>query len=66
MPIDFIQHAIVTLAACGAAWVIVRRVFTTVKPARGGAPKCASCPAAQAHETTQPLSSEPKPLTLVR
>jgi hypothetical protein len=77
---DFIQHAIVTLAAIGAAWIVVRRVFTIVKPAGGGAPKCASCPsaapqrarvhvgdpAAQAHKPTQPPSSETKPLTLIR
>ena len=67
MTADFIQHAIVTLVAVGAAWVVVRRVFTTVvPPAGGGAPKCASCPSAQAHKTAQPLSSEPKPLTLIR
>jgi len=63
---DFIQHAIVTLAAIGAAWVVVRRVFTVVKPAGGGAPKCASCPSAQAHKPAQPPSSETKPLTLIR
>ena len=63
---DFIQHAIVTLAAIGAGWFVARRVFTFVKPAGGAAPKCASCPSAQAHKPAQPLSSEPKPLTLIR
>jgi hypothetical protein len=45
--------------------VIVRRVFSFVKPAGGAAPKCASCPAAQGQKA-QPLSSEAKPLTLIR
>ena len=78
MGADFFQHAIVTLAAIGAAWVVARRLFTVVKPVGGGAPKCASCPsaartggrvgdpAAQAHTPAQPLSSEAKPLTLIR
>jgi hypothetical protein len=80
MGADFIQHAIVTLAAIAAAWVVVRRLFTVVKPLGGGAPKCASCPAAapqragvrvedpaaQAHKPAQPVSSEAKPLTLIR
>jgi hypothetical protein len=63
---DFIQHAIVTLAAIGAAWFVARRVFSFVKPTGGAAPKCASCPASQAHKPAQPLSSETKPLTLIR
>jgi hypothetical protein len=65
MPAELVQHAIVTLAAIGAGWVIVRRVFSFVKPAGGAAPKCASCPAAQGQKA-QPLSSEAKPLTLIR
>jgi hypothetical protein len=63
---DVIQHGIVTLAAFGAAWIVVRRVFSFVKPAAGAAPKCASCPSAQVHKPVQPLSSEAKPLTLIR
>ena len=63
---DFIQHAIVTLAAIGAAWFVARRVFAFVKPVAGAAPKCASCPAAQTHKPAQAVSSEPKPLTLIR
>ena len=80
MGADFIQHAMVTLAAIGAAWVVVRRLFTVAKPLGGGAPKCASCPSAapqrtgvragdpsaQAHKPAQALSSETKPLTLIR
>ena len=62
---DIVQHALVTLVAIGAAWVVVRRVFTVVKPTGGGAPKCASCPSAQARKS-QTLSSEAKPLTLIR
>jgi hypothetical protein len=63
---DFVQHAIVTLAAIGAAWFVAHRVFSFVKPAGGGAPKCASCPSAQAHRPAQAASSETKPLTLIR
>jgi len=61
---DIVQHALVTLAAIGAAWVVVRRVFTVVKPTGGGAPKCASCPVARPPD--QQLTSEAKPLTLIR
>ena len=63
---DFIQDAIVTLAAIGAAWFVARRVIGFVKPAGGAAPKCASCPAAQTHKPAQAVSSETKPLTLIR
>ena len=64
---DFIQHVIVTLSAMGAAWFVARRVFSFVKPAAGSAaPKCASCPAAQTHKPAQAVSSETKPLTLIR
>jgi hypothetical protein len=63
---DFIQHAIVTLAAMGSVWFVACRVFAFVKPAAGAAPKCASCPAAQAHKPAQVASSETKPLTLIR
>jgi hypothetical protein len=64
MGFDIIQHAIVTVAAIGAAWMVVRRVVGVVKPAGGGAPKCSSCPAARPQD--QQLTSEGKPLTLVR
>jgi hypothetical protein len=64
MSLDIVQHAIVTLAAIGAAWVVVRRVVGVVKPAGGAAPKCASCPAARPQDAQ--LTSEAKPLTLVR
>jgi len=47
MALDLVQHAIVTLAAVAAGWVVVRRVVGAVKPAGGGAPKCSSCPAAR-------------------
>jgi hypothetical protein len=43
---ELVQHALVTLAAVAAAGIVVRRVFTTVRPDTG-APKCASCPAAE-------------------
>ena len=64
---DFIQHAIVTLAAIGAAWFVAHRVFAFVKPAAGAAaPKCASCPANVTHKPAQAVSPETKPLTLIR
>ena len=63
---DFIQHAIVTLAAMGSAWFVARRVFAFVKPAAGAAPKCASCPSNLTHKPAQAASSETKPLTLIR
>ena len=63
---EMIQHTMVTLAAAGAAWIVFRRVFSVVKPAGGS--KCASCPSAQAQAPTarQELTSEARPLTLVR
>jgi hypothetical protein len=64
MSLDIVQHAIVTVAAIGAGWVVVRRVVGVVKPAGGAAPKCSSCPAARPQD--QQLTSEAKPLTLVR
>ena len=61
---EMLQHAIVTLAAAGAALIVFRRVFSVVKPAGGS--KCASCPSAQAPAARQELTSEAKPLTLLR
>jgi hypothetical protein len=49
---ELLQHGVVTLAALGAAWVIVRRVFTAVAPGPSS-PQCASCPAAH-HHTARP------------
>jgi hypothetical protein len=63
---DFIQDAIVTLAAMGAAWFVARRVFAFVKPAAAATPKCASCPANQTLTPAQPVLSATKPLTLIR
>jgi hypothetical protein len=68
---DTLQHAIVTLAAAGAAWVVIRRVFTVVKPTGGS--KCASCPSSQ--QAARGYSGKPSegdkprstvPLTFVR
>jgi hypothetical protein len=71
MDLEMLQHAIVTLTAAGAAWVVFRRVFSVMKPTAG--PKCASCPSATAAQRsrTQPtrhqeLGAEAKPLTLIR
>jgi hypothetical protein len=41
----FLQDMVVTLAAIGAASLVLRRVFTTVRPAGPEGSKCASCPA---------------------
>lgn len=60
---ELVQDAIVTLAAAGAAWVVIRRVFTTVSPS---GPKCASCPSASAKPRPAALADEPKPLTFFR
>ncbi|RPI57296.1 MAG: hypothetical protein EHM55_02400 [Acidobacteria bacterium] len=46
MPV-LVQHVLVTLAAIAAASIVVRRVFTTVRPGAEAAPRCASCPVAQ-------------------
>ena len=66
---EMLQHVIVTLVAFGAAGVVFRRVFTIVKPARGGESACASCPSATKHAATvQPapaLGVEARPLTFV-
>ena len=59
-----LQDAAVTLVAGGAVWVVIRRLFTVVKPTGGS--KCASCPSAQAPAARQELTSEARPLTLVR
>jgi hypothetical protein len=63
MDFQMMQHAVVTLAAAGAVWVVIRRVFSVVKPTAGA--KCASCPSAQA-APRQELGNEAKPLTLIR
>ena len=63
MDLEMLQHVVVTLTAAGAVWVVVRRVFSVVKPTAG--PKCASCPSAQA-SPRQELGAEAKPLTLIR
>ena len=35
---ETLQHVIVTLVAGAAAWTVIRRVFTTVKPTGGATP----------------------------
>ena len=63
MDVETLQHAVVTLTAAGAVWVVVRRVFSVVKPT--AEPKCASCPSARSLPR-QELGAEAKPLTLIR
>ena len=62
MDLEMVQHAVVTLVAAGAVWVVIRRVFSVVKPTGGS--KCASCPVAK--PARQELGAEAKPLTLIR
>jgi hypothetical protein len=62
---EILQHAVVTIVAFGAAALVIRRVFTVVKPAGGSA--CAACPSAKRAAPEQPapgLTAEAKPLTL--
>ena len=63
MPV-LLQDAVVTMVALGALVVLLRRVFTVVKPAGGSA--CASCPSAANRATSNPdpaLTAEPRRLT---
>jgi hypothetical protein len=67
-----LQDAAVTLVAGGAVWVVIRRLFTVVKPAGGS--KCASCPkvaraaegASAAGDPAPAAGSRTIPLTVVR
>lgn len=76
---DLLQHAVVTLVAVAAAWIVLQRVFGVFGPARAaGGPGCASCPSsrgacgpaaakpAAAHTSAQPPGDAPLPLTLHR
>ena len=62
---ELLQDAVVTMVALGALVILLRRVFTIVKPTGGTG--CASCPSAVKRPTTNPeptLTAEPRPLTL--
>jgi len=52
MPADLLQHAVVTIVALCAVWIIVRRV-TGLFRREGTHTRCASC--ASATVTPQPL-----------
>jgi hypothetical protein len=58
---ELLQHILVTLVAFGAAVLVVRRVFTVVRPTGGSA--CASCPSAK-KAAAPALDAEARPLTL--
>jgi hypothetical protein len=62
-----LQNIIVSLAALGAAAVLVRRVLWPRRQAAGKA-SCASCAAGEPCSPTPPAPSEPevRPLTLIR
>jgi hypothetical protein len=64
---ELLQDVIVTLFAAGAAWIIVKRVFSFVNPAQGRVATCDSCPSGQSNDSTTNLEDGlTKPLTLVR
>lgn len=44
MTMDWLQHAIVTLTAVGAALLVARRLFGVARPAPGAPSACANCP----------------------
>ncbi len=48
---DIFQHAIVSLIALLAAWVVVRRVVGTFGPSSRERPACPSCASGCAHTT---------------
>jgi hypothetical protein len=59
---DLIQFAIVTLAACAAAALIIRPYVVRQPPGR--APGCSTCPSARTR--TPPSVSQTQPLRLFR
>jgi hypothetical protein len=59
---EIVQTAIVTVVAAGAAWVVVKRVFMTVRP--NGQASCDACPSGQ--KTPPRLTDQPKPLPFIR
>lgn len=76
---DLLQHAVVTLVAVVAAWVVLQRVFGVFGPARAASgPGCASCASGQgscghvaakpaaARASAPPQADAPVPLTLHR
>lgn len=63
MLLELLQHVFVTLVAVAAGWIIVRRVFATVRPGPASH-TCASCPVAQGGKTaSQPAGTEAPPPT---
>ena len=63
---DLLQDVVVTLAALWAAWVIVRRVLSTVGPGPGRAAGCDHCAGGGAAEAARRDDATPRPLTLIR
>lgn len=68
---ELLQHAIVTTAALGAAWLVLRRLFAAALP-DSASHKCSSCPVAQRLGPQAPApAEEPRqapahPLVLVK
>jgi len=68
---ELVQDVVVTIAALGAAWILVRRVFGVFGPARGassGCPSCASGEGGCGHTGASTTTATPAaaPLTLHR
>jgi hypothetical protein len=63
-----LQDVIVTIAALGAAGVVVRRLFEFVQPAAKSAPGCPNCASSPScgHTVSRQPAVEAKPLKLVR
>jgi hypothetical protein len=61
---ELIQHAIVTLAALGAAGIVVQRVFGFLRPAprQNG---CASCPSSRQACGTPSTQTSPPPAVII-
>ena len=59
MDAQLLQDAVVTLVAGGAGWLVIRRVFTVVKPTGGS--KCASCPQVTRAAEGAPVAGDPAP-----
>ena len=69
---DFVQHAIVAVAAMAAVGILLRRLVGAARPAPGAAPGCANCPSSvgtcqvAAPPAATPAARAEHPLVFVR
>jgi hypothetical protein len=64
---ELAQHVVVTLAALGAAGIVVRRVFGTFAPGKGSSSPCDKCASAAEHrQVSQRTEPTVQPMILVR